>query len=136
MRALNNLPHDCLRVICCTAHGLATLRLAQCCHAFHAIALSDTIWILKLEEMGFTEAGIALWRTSGKSLAQAFSYLTLKHEPLEIAMLRDPIQKLRKRRNSKSLQEVAHEINSFKGHYQGDDAEHYIPSRGRAQIRG
>ena len=71
--------------------GADVLALAQTCHALALTSRSDTAWREKLSaEMGFTEAGIALWQQGGHRLLEAYDYFHRKHEMIECSLLREP----------------------------------------------
>jgi hypothetical protein len=90
---LLSLPTELLHhLLMRAATGKDSLLLARCCWTLHRLISSDRVlWHDKLRsDWGFTEAGLALWHSTGHTLMQAYDYFHCKHEPLECCLLREP----------------------------------------------
>lgn len=89
---LDSLPFELLLLLArVSLSGHDALSLGRCSCTFREVVGSDSLWREKLErDCGFTAAGFELWESSQRSLRQAWIYFTIKHEPLEASLLRDP----------------------------------------------
>ena len=88
---LDALPAEVLVHVATFISGRQALVLAACSSSLRAAALAEASWRTRLESIGFTAAGIALWLSSGRTLRAAFRFCDEAHEALEVALLRAPL---------------------------------------------